>query len=585
MTVFLGSLQIKNFKSCVDTELHLTPITALIGRNNCGKSNCLSAMQWLVRKSKLTAPEFNDVTKPVEVTGELVGIEDVDLERLEPKHRRRIEPHVRDGKLAIRRTQNEPGGDTTLTLFDNSTSQWDVNPTGIDAAVTALFPDPIRIGAMEDAEEDASKAKTTTTIGKLLAQMLAAINERHEADLAPHISAIASLISSDGANRFEELGRIDQSLNRKIADLFPGMSVKLEFPVPTMSDLIKAGTVKVFEGSGGGRPFGSYGHGAQRAIQMAMVRHLADLKNGQGAAGGATFLLIDEPELFMHPFAIEQVREALRQLSESGYQVAFSTHSAQMVVAADAKNALLLSKSADTGTKARDRLEAVVAKLVAEPTHQLMHLFSLTNASQILFADQVVLTEGKTEARLLPGLFHAVSGLTLGQASVALVAQGGVTNTKKSMQILDALGLPSCAVVDLDYAFQHAVQHGLLAADDTDILACKQLLAQLRDNGIVTLNEAGLPAKGDTGVRASKAFQLLAAMPEARGHLDAIATKLRSQRVWLWTRGAIEPHLGLESKSESEWMAFQIRCHELSAQEACADYPSVSALVHWIVEA
>ncbi|MGM3213321.1 ATP-dependent nuclease, partial [Klebsiella pneumoniae] len=154
----------------------------------------------------------------------------------------------------------------------------------------------------------------------------------------------------EGAERFEELGRIDASINQKIADLFPGVSIKLDFPVPVLNDLIKAGTVKVYEGDGKGRGFGSYGHGAQRAIQMAMVRHLADLKRGVAIAGGVTLLLIDEPELFMHPFAVEQVREALRALSASGYQVVFSTHSAQMILARDAKNALLMTKKHPQGT-------------------------------------------------------------------------------------------------------------------------------------------------------------------------------------------------------------------------------------------
>ena len=74
---------------------------------------------------------------------------------------------MRDGVLMVRREQQVPGGDTELTVMNPDTGDWEPNPTGIDNAISALFPDPIRIGAMENAEEDASKAKTTTTIGKL----------------------------------------------------------------------------------------------------------------------------------------------------------------------------------------------------------------------------------------------------------------------------------------------------------------------------------------------------------------------------------------------------------------------------------
>jgi energy-coupling factor transporter ATP-binding protein EcfA2 len=584
MAVYITDLEIRNFRSCLSTDLYLTTFTALVGLNNCGKSNCLTALQWLVRKTKLGVEDFNDPAAPVEVLGRLTGITDEDLGVLEAKHRSKIEPHVRDGVLRIKREQPAPGIDTVLTVIDPETGQWVPNPAGIDNAISALFPDPIRIGAMEDAEEDVSKARTTTTIGKLLASMLAAIQDRHEADLSPHLAAIARMISAEGAARFNELGMIDESINQKISDLFPGIRIRLDFPVPVLSDLIKAGTVKVYEGDGRGRPFGSYGHGAQRAIQMAMVRHLADLKRGEATAGGATLLLVDEPELFMHPFAVEQVREALRALSDSGYQVVFSTHSAQMILAKDAKDALLMTKKHPAGTHARPRLLAVVEQLVEEPTHQLHQIFSLTNSSQILFADKVVLTEGATELRLFPSIFKAATGKTLGQASLAIVSLSGVSNTRKSMDILAALGLPACAIVDLDFAFRHAANYGFIEQDDPDIVACKDILARLAQEGAITLNtENGLPTKGGAGP-ASTAFELLASQADAVDHVQSLVQKLRAHSVWLWSRGAIEPHLGLSTKSEHAWLTCQVSIENDGLDDACSDAEGMRALANWLIE-
>jgi putative ATP-dependent endonuclease of OLD family len=581
MAVYISELHIQNFRSCVSTNLQLTNFTPLVGLNNCGKSNCLTAMQWLVRKVRLGVEDFNNPALPVQVTGRLFGITEEDLAILEAKHRKKIDPHVRDGVLHIRREQLVPGGDTTLTVLDPDRNEWDPNPAGIDNAISALFPDPIRIGAMENAEEDASKAKTTTTIGKLLASMLSAIQERHEADLSPHLAAIVGMISAEGEARFDELGRIDDSINRKISDLFPGIRIKLDFPVPLLNDLIKGGTVKVYEGDGRGRAFGFYGHGAQRAIQMAMVRHLADLKRGAAAAGGVTLLLVDEPELFMHPFAVEQVREALRALSEAGYQVVFSTHSAQMILAKDAKNALLMTKKHPDGTRARPRLQSVVEELVENPNHQLHQIFSLTNSSQVLFADRVVLTEGKTELRLLPTLFQSVSGKTLGQASLALVPMSGVSDTRKSMDILAALGLPACAIVDLDYAFRQAVRHGFLEVNDPDLAACKVILGRLASAGAITLDAGGLPTKGPNGP-AAKAFEMLAAQGDAIVHVDALVQKLRDQSLWLWSRGAIEPHVGLAEKSEHTWLNYQVSIENDGFDATCADADGVRALVDWL---
>lgn len=580
MAVYISNLDVLNFRSCVSTSLQLTSFTPLVGLNNCGKSNCLTALQWLVRKVRLGVDDFHEPTQPVQVMGTLRGITEADLAVLDQKHRNKIEGHVQDGVLMIRREQQVPGGETELTVMNPNTGDWEPNPTGIDNAISALFPDPIRIGAMENAEEDASKAKTTTTIGKLLASMLAAIQERHEEALTPHLAAILGMISAEGGERFDELSRIDESINHKISDLFPGIRVKLDFPVPVFNDLIKAGTVKVYEGDGRGRSFGSYGHGAQRAIQMGMVRHLADLKRREATAGGITLLLVDEPELFMHPFAVEQVRESLRALSGAGYQVVFSTHSAQMILAKDAKNALLMTKKHPEGTKARPRMQFVVEELVKNPTHQLQQIFSLTNSSQILFADKVVLTEGKTELRLLPSIFHLVTGKTMGQSSLAIVAMSGVSDTRKSMEVLSALGLPACAIVDLDFAFHQATRHGFLQEGDPDIVACKEILARMARAGLVSL-EGTLPCKGVQG-SASKAFELLASDDEAKPHVAALIQKLRAQSLWLWGAGAIEPHLGISEKSEHAWLSLQVRLESEPLEEWCSDADGIRSLVEWL---
>ncbi|MFB8830659.1 AAA family ATPase [Azotobacter sp. CWF10] len=59
MALRISNVQIKNFKSCIDTELRLSGFTPLVGYNNAGKSNCLSAIQWLLRKTSLTEADFS----------------------------------------------------------------------------------------------------------------------------------------------------------------------------------------------------------------------------------------------------------------------------------------------------------------------------------------------------------------------------------------------------------------------------------------------------------------------------------------------------------------------------------------------
>ncbi len=557
MALQVTDVTITNYKSCKNTTLKLSAFTPLVGYNNAGKSNCLSALQWLLRKSSLSDKDFNDPNEPLEVEARIEGVTEVLLENMPEKQKKSIQPYVAIDVITIKRTQLVPSARTAeikLSILSPETGEWVINPTGIDNAINALLPEPIRIGAMENAAEDASKAKNTTTIGKLLAQFLEPVKQAHEEDLNGHLSEVSRRISSDGDMRFEELNTIDSSVNTKVADLFPGMKVKLHFDTPSIDDLIKAGTLKVYEGEGAARDFSYYGHGAQRSIQMALVQYLAEVK--RSTPDSTTLLLIDEPELYLHPFAIEQVREALITLSNSGYQVVISTHSAQMVTPELAETTLLIRKDNVEGTYSRMRLKDAIQKEVPDSVHQMEQLFNLSHSSQVLFAENVVLTEGKTELRLLPFIFKEVAKTTMGQGKHALVAQSGVNDTKKTLSILKAMDLPAKAICDLDYGLTGAIKHGFVNAEDDDAVKLKARLQEIAPHHNITLNGNGLP-KNSNSCTAAKAFEILAKDDIAIPHILNLHEKLKAQSIWLWTKGAIEAHIGTASKDEKSWARFK----------------------------
>lgn len=580
----ISIVEIKNYKSIVIAELKLSSFTPLVGYNNAGKSNCLSAIQWVLKKSSLSDKDFFDTSQPVEVIATINGVSQALLDLMPPRQKSSIENYVQNETLKIRRIQEAPNvkaAEIRISVWDDSTNDWVVNPTGLDNALSVLLPEPIRIGAMENAAEDASKAKTSTTIGKLLGEFLAPVKTAHEADLNQHLNEVGRRISSDGDMRFSELSTIDQNVNSKVNDLFPGMSVKLHFDTPKIDDLIKAGTLKVFEGAGNGRDFSSYGHGAQRSIQMALVQYLAEIKRSNNSSHSTTLLLIDEPELYLHPFAIEQIREALVALSLSGYQVLISTHSSQMITPELAEHTLLIRKSDVLGTHSRLRLADAIQSVVPNSTHQMEQLFNLAHSSQLLFAENVVLTEGKTELRLLPFLFKNIANLTMGQEKHALVAQSGVNDTKKSLEILTAMDLPSKAICDLDYCFTGAVRDGFLLSTDQDLLNLKGLLPNLVQSHGATLNGNGLPKNNNT-ITAAGAFEVLANDQAAIPLIESLHTKMKAQNIWVWKKGAIEAHIGTPNKTESAWAQFKSDVMTNGLSQTCSDHQSLLDLVEWL---
>ncbi|MDK2593533.1 ATP-dependent nuclease [Pseudoalteromonas obscura] len=497
------------------------------------------------------------------------------MQLLDNEHRDPLRPYIENGDVKIRRTQPAKATkktDIVLEIYNYEDNEFRKNPRGIWNAIKGMFPDPIKIGAMEDASEDAARAKSTSTIGKLLKELQPSIEQKHTELVNKHLNAISRRISANGSKRPEQLANIDSSINSKLQNIFPGINIKLHFNIPIFDEIFTSGTLKVYENNNEGRDIKDYGHGAQRSIQMALIQHLAEVKRSADARC-TTLLLIDEPELYLHPFAIEQVREALGILANNGYQVIFSTHSAQMITPDTAQNTLLIRKCAERETYTRQRISDAIALVEPSTAAQLEHLFSLTQSTQILFAENVVLTEGKTELRLLPFIYKCIFNKTLGQDNIALIETGSVDNVGKTLRILDKMDLPAKAIVDLDYIFKGAIHNGYIDEGDGSLGVLRQILEALNAQGTITM-------KGDTPN--SQHCAILALQPEAAGPIQDLHDKLRVHNIWLWTKGAIEKHLGIENKSESAWAAFKAKIKSDGVEASCTEFQSILECSQWI---
>lgn len=583
-------VRISNFRSIKSSEFRLTAFTPLVGYNNAGKSNVLKALSWLLRKYSLSSSDFNSVESVVTVEGVVSGITDVILNNLGEKHKAKISPFIVGGKLTIRRSQSQPGLATkeiTLEIMKaDGSDEWVTNPAGIDQAISELFPDPIVIGAMQDAAEDVAKFGRNTTIGQLLTEIMEPIRQHHTTAIEAALTDIRATLSATGANKDERLLQIDDLMAAEIGKFFPGILAKTHIPIPQFDDFMKGGTIKVFEPGvhdiDDGRAISSMGHGSQRAVQMALISCLAKVKNAADAnASRTTLLLIDEPELYLHPQAIERVRIALKSLTSAGYQVLFSTHSANMVSREDAENVVFVRRTATDGTFCRPTLSSAVKSEIQNADHQSEILFSLTLSSKMLFADRVILTEGKTEHRILPDLIAAKAGKTLEEMRAAVIEVGGSLNIPPAVRILTAMGLPVKAIVDLDFAFKVAPQNNYISANSPDIATCKAALLTLEQNGHVKLGNDGLPQRHN-GQNAAQGFELLASDPNAEVAISAIHDDMKGQGFWVWKRGAIEPHLGLTAKNTAAWSKFLTDLTGDQTGSFVADPPGVSALCEWL---
>lgn len=587
----LSAIRIINFKSIIECDLNLTDYTPLVGYNNAGKSNIIKAIKWLLQKSTLNVDDFKNPDSPVQIIGTISGITDDLLMSLDDKHKKSIEKFLDNGCLTIRRIQEKPGAKATeiklhvrkVVVIDGE-DEWNLNPAGIDNAISSLFPEPIHIGAMENAEEDVSKSKAGSTIGKLLSKIIEPIEQNYGEHLKQQLLGISKLLDANSDERAPELVAFDQDMNEKIDVFFRGIKVKVHVPTPELKEVFSKGTLKVFEpGRIGGKDVSSMGHGAQRSLQMALIQHLSEIQKGEDNNLSTTLLLIDEPELYLHPQAIEVVRDALKKLSRGNYQIVFSTHSPLLITEQEIPYTILVRKTNELGTHKRQTLHEAIQEVLNNNPHQREVLFSLTNSSKILFCENVVLAEGKTEQRLLPIIFQEIMKYSLGSAKIALVEQSGSGNTRKSMKILDAMGLQNKAIVDLDYVFKTAMTNGMIEENDTDCIQCKEILSEISTEVGFDLGDDGWPKSSST-MTASDAFFALAKNERATKHISSLHEKMKTKGIWLWTKGCIEHHLGLERKSEKAWSEFAQRIIDNEPEEVIADFVFVKGCLDWIKE-
>jgi putative ATP-dependent endonuclease of OLD family len=234
------------------------------------------------------------------------------------------------------------------------------------------------------------------------------------------------------------------------------------------------------------------------------------------------------------------------------------------------------------GTRCYPRLKDVVQHAVDDAAHQSEVLFRLSNSTKILFSERVAITEGKTERTILPAVFERLFGLTPGEDKLGLVDVGGVNNIIDTMKVLAAMGLPCKAIVDLDFAMRTAPQNGLIPNDQADLNACKQILIDMAEAGQVALDDHGWPRK-HAGGPAIFGFELLAQHGDAIPCIGRLHDALIEHGIWVWTRGAIEAHLGIQ-KSTAAQMAFIAGIGNDAFIAALPDYDSVAAAMSWLRE-
>lgn len=333
----LHKLIIQNFRSIgtKKVEIELDDIVVLVGPNNVGKSSILRAYETVMshgsKEGKLTINDFPNGQVDAK------NLPTIELHTIvfDKAPGDRWIQETADGEWLIREkwTWESPSKDPKRQGYDTNKDDWDDQvPWGAPNIANSRRPLPHRIDAFSTPEKQASEI--TKLITSLLKEKIIGIKtdpnqEKSDYDLI--LDGIKSLQAKALEATENEIKIIENEISNYLSRLFPKHKVKFDAkqdadiessyqPFKSNAELLMGPEDGYFS------TIEHQGSGARRTLLWAALKYLSDYADEKNSRPHV--LLLDEPEICLHPSAIREARSVLYALPESGnWQVMITSHS------------------------------------------------------------------------------------------------------------------------------------------------------------------------------------------------------------------------------------------------------------------
>lgn len=310
----IKSIRVQNFKSIADsTTIPITKLFGLIGKNNSGKSALIDAIRVFFGMRAITADDFHKNNKG-DICIELCFAKDYYADSSEDKR-------------YVATVAFDQGPKHALEIKDEADKA--VKP----AAIKNEFPRLLVIPAIRNPENETT-AGTKSYLKDLIAEILATAEAKEDGKGDPGKIAGKDLNRSQ-LLRLLQAGTKTQlkALSKKLSDNFQeainDQDIKLEIdPEGDLSKALNYTTTIVDPHLGKGLPavdILACGTGLQSMAILTLLQTYA-----QGETDRNVILLVEEPEVYLHPDLQRKMFAALRGIARRN-QVIFTTHSPIMI--------------------------------------------------------------------------------------------------------------------------------------------------------------------------------------------------------------------------------------------------------------
>jgi putative ATP-dependent endonuclease of OLD family len=464
----ISRLRIKNFRSIQSLDLLVPQICALVGPNNAGKSNVLEAIRRVLAGSWVRAGDFSqddiflrDEERDIEIICEFdEPIEYVKFKNADPAAihgvsfrytRYKRGPTKGEPRLEQQCLDADGVIPTVLARAPQRGEQHKYEPlVGIPNDVRERIP-LIYIGTNRMLRDQLPSARNS-----LLRQLFESINqdfhdpsqtvnvrftdgsekevprvERFRTLLARAMELLRTdkfkeLETSIKRNALRNLG-FDPAIEADKLDLYFTPMDSFDF-YKSLDLIVKEDEFAISAQEMGG--------GMQNAIVLAILQAFEETRK-KGA-----ILLIEEPEMFLHPQTQRSLYKTMREIGRTN-QIIYATHSPHFVSIPEYNEVALVRRN-ETGTTVTmsdlETNERRREKLIKELDPERNELF---------FASRLLIVEGDTEKLALPAYASRME-IDLDREGATIVEVGGKKNLIEFARIAISFGIPTGIVYDED---------------------------------------------------------------------------------------------------------------------------------------
>lgn len=405
----LLDITIKNFRSIkgdgITLSLKDSDIIFLFGQNNAGKSSLLSAYEYMVTpKKKAILNDFLgfDTNNHIEIKATFLKEEGDNTVFASKGFDKWV---AENGTIKFRKTWeniNEEGKKETFDPSDEVNDYVDNGFGGLEQHLTKHSPTPIRIPAFPTPGELTKFIKDT--IQKSVLKSLKDDEVEAYQKVMTEIETLQNRILSK-----EIITEKSNKANENFRKIFPNLTLDIspiegqEFNLASSLEKEFSVIIKDDRFPETKQDFSDHGHGV---IRQALFNFLGIVKNDLPTNNNAEntskdfIILFEEPEVYLHPKAINLLRKVLYELcSNSPFQIICASHSPSLIDISKPHTTLVRLIRDENGVTNLFQVGEDLFSSTNEIKNkvQMINRFD-PNICESFFSDEVILVEGDTEA-------------------------------------------------------------------------------------------------------------------------------------------------------------------------------------------